>query len=233
MFHVKHRGYRPAAAEPVLSSTVATTLPDVPVSVLAERLQHLAPEPLSDTAVAALAAHYAELRRWGRRLALVGPGTAEEVVERHYGESLAGAPLVGRGPLVDVGSGAGFPGFVLAAVCSDLEVVLVEPRERKWAFLQAAVRRASLPCQCLNARVSLPLPDRLPERIGCVTTRALKLPVPVLQALAGRLVPGGRFLFWAGAAGPELPPELAVYGETRLAGTEHRRILDVRPRGSR
>lgn len=206
-----------------------TTLTDLPDDALAERFQQLSPQPLSPAVIRALTAHYTELRRWGKRLALVGPGTADEVLERHYGESLAGAPLVGPGPLVDIGSGAGFPGFVLAAVRPELQAFLVEARERKWAFLQAAARRASLPCQCLDARVSIPLPDRLPEQIGCVTTRALKLPAPVLQALAVRLVPGGRFLFWAGAANPELPPGLEILGETRLAGAEHRRILDVRP----
>ena len=52
---------------------------------------------------------------------------AGEVVERHYGESLAALPLApAEGRLVDLGSGAGFPGWVLAAARPGLEVTLVD-----------------------------------------------------------------------------------------------------------
>lgn len=216
---------------------MATQLPEIPSEALAERLRAGSTEPLGDAAVAALHAHYQELRRWGPRLSLIGPGTVEEILDRHYGESLAALPLLDEltaphepAPLVDVGSGAGFPGFVLAAARPGLEVVLVESRERKWAFLRSAAVRAALPVRCLNARVALPLPRELPERIGCVTTRALKLPAAVLAALAERLAAGGRILLWAGADDPELPPGLAVRRSVRLAGSASRRILEVRPR---
>jgi 16S rRNA (guanine527-N7)-methyltransferase len=213
---------------------VPAALPEIPAEEFARRLRELAPGPLGDEAVAALHAHYQELRRWSPRLALIGPGTAGEVLARHYGESLAALPLLAppsadAGALVDLGSGAGFPGFVLAAARPDLDAVLVEARARKWAFLLAAARRAALPVRCLNARVQLPLPRELPERIGCVTTRALRLPAPVLAALAERLVAGGRILLWAGAEAPELPPGLEVRGSVRLAGSADRRILEVRP----
>lgn len=215
---------------------MSAPLPDIPFEDFAERLRNLAPEPLSDSAVASLHAHYQELRRWNPRLSLIGPGTVTEVLGRHYGESLAALPLLGTpagrmAPLVDVGSGAGFPGFVLAAARPGLDVVLVEPRERKWAFLLAASRRASLPVRCLDARVALPLPRELPERIGCVTSRALRLPAQVLAALAERLVDGGRILLWAGAEAPELPPSLAIVRSVPLAGSASRRIVEVRRAG--
>ena len=63
-------------------------------------------------------AHYRFLLRWNRQTSLVGPGTIDEAVETHYGESLAALPLLGDAEgktIVDIGSGAGFPGFVLAA----------------------------------------------------------------------------------------------------------------------
>lgn len=213
---------------------MSAPLPDLSLADFSRRLQDLSPEPLSEATLAALHAHYQELRRWSPRLALIGPGTVGEVLERHYGESLAALPLLGprgelRGPLVDAGSGAGFPGFVLAAARPDLETVLVEPRERKWAFLLAAARRAALPVRCLDARVAIPLPRELPERIGCVTSRALRLPAPVLAALGERLVEGGRILLWTGAEPPDLPAPLAVLRSVPLAGSASRRILDVRP----
>ena len=173
MFPVK-RGLRPWA----IIGGVSAELPDLDFAVFSERLRAASPVDVTDATARALHAHYLELRRWNRALSLVGPAAAEDVVERHYAEALEGLPLLPASArtLVDVGSGAGFPGFVLAAARRDLAVTLVEPRERRWAFLQAACRRRGLPCRCLNARVDRPLPPDLPERIDVVTLRALKLP---------------------------------------------------------
>src|ERR1700686_4562734 len=95
------------------------------------------PEPLTAAAMTALYAHYLELARWNERLGLIGPGTADEVLVRHYGEALAALPLIpeATGRAIDLGSGAGFPGLVLAAARPLLAMTLVEVRERKWSFL--------------------------------------------------------------------------------------------------
>jgi 16S rRNA (guanine527-N7)-methyltransferase len=208
---------------------VSAALPDLSLDRFRERLVAASPVPVTPATLAALYAHYQELRRWNPALSLVGPAAAGDVVERHYAESLAGVPLVPAGAriLVDVGSGAGFPGFVLAAALPELHVTLVEPRMRRWSFLLAACRRAALSCRCLDARVERPLAPGLPERIDVVTTRALKLPVEALGALAERLAPGGRVLVWAGEAEPETPPGLVRSGETAIAGTRHRRIVEL------
>lgn len=204
-------------------------LPRFTEEELAAALAGVSPEPLTPAAVAALHAHYLELARWNRTLSLIGPGTAGEIVERHYGESLAALPLVPEeGELVDLGSGAGFPGLVIAAARPRLAVTLVEARERKWAFLEAAARRAALPCRCLNARVCLPLPTGLPAAIDRVTVRALRLDPPVLGALTGRLRASGSLLLWAGGELPDLPPGLAPSSEIRLLGSARRRIVEVR-----
>src|SRR5438132_9440850 len=115
---------------------MGVALPALTVEAFAAELLAHQPEPLSEAVVSALFAHYEELRRWAPRLALVGPGTAREVVARHFGESLAAVPHLpaAAGRLVDVGSGAGFPGLVLAAARPSWTVTLVEARERKWAF---------------------------------------------------------------------------------------------------
>lgn len=206
-------------------------LPEIDRETFAERLGRAASAPLSPSVLDALYAHYQELRRWNPSLSLVGPAAAEDVVERHYAEALEGLPLIppDAETLVDIGSGAGFPGFVLAAALPRVHVVLVEPRERRWAFLEAAMRRARLPCQCLNARVDPPLPQGLPGRIDVVTYRALKLPPGTLSALAERFGSAGRVLIWAGEGDPDLPPELRLAGVHALPGTRHRRILEIRP----
>jgi 16S rRNA (guanine(527)-N(7))-methyltransferase RsmG len=204
-------------------------LPPISLSDFSQALAACSPEPLSGSAEAALYAHYQELSRWNQRLSLVGPGTAGEIVERHYGEALAALPLVPRSARcgLDIGSGAGFPGLVLAAARPDLTMALAEARERKWAFLAAAARRASLPCRCLNVRVGAPLPAGLPERLDVVTARALKLGPEVLAALAERLEVDGRVLLWVGEENPELPPELSPSGSIKLAGSRIRRILQL------
>src|SRR5262249_31489350 len=188
----------------------------------------VSPEPLPVLVTAALHAHYQELSRWNRTLSLIGPGTAGEIVSRHYGESLAALPLLPEeGELVDLGPGGGFPGLVIAAARPRLSVTLVEAQERKWAFLMAAARRAGLPCRCLNARVALPLPADLPAAIDRVTVRALKLDSQVLEALADRLRPSGGILLWVGDELPDLPGTLTVAGERRLPGSLRRRIVEL------
>ena len=208
---------------------MAVALPDIPRGALADALRASAPEPLPPAAIDRLHAHYQELRRWSPRLSLVGPGTAAEVMERHFGESLAALPHLGEpaARLVDLGSGAGFPGLVLAATRPGWEMTLVEAQERKWAFLQAAARRAALSCRCLNARVAAPLPPGFPEAYEVVTVRALRLPPPALAAIVERLTPAGRLLLWAGTEAPPLPVGWAVAAETPLPGSLVRRLLRV------
>lgn len=193
-------------------------------------LAALSPEPLTAVAMQALYTHYVELARWNERLGLIGPGTTDEVLVRHYGESLAALQLIPRAARsgVDLGSGAGFPGIVLAAARPNLKMTLVEARERKWSFLATVAWKAALSCRCLNVRVASPLPAGLPERVDLVSVRALRLELDVLGALARRLTPDGSVLLWAGERDPELPRELLRQASVQLAGGERRRILRLR-----
>jgi 16S rRNA G527 N7-methylase RsmG len=219
-----------------------TSLPPFARDLFERQIQQLSPEPLSESTLAALFVHYEELRRWAPRLALIGPGTAAHVLERHFGESLAALALLPPRPpagdgggggddgaeLVDVGSGAGFPGLVIAAARPLWRVTLIEARQRKWAFLMSVARRASLSCRCLNARVGDPLPADVPARVDVVTARAIRLPAEDLGLLLDRLTAAGRALLWAGDADPDLPPGHAARTVLRLTGSERRRIVEVR-----
>ncbi|MEM9558258.1 MAG: RsmG family class I SAM-dependent methyltransferase [Acidobacteriota bacterium] len=213
------------------------------VDGLAESLGATLVESLAPATIAALLAHYDEMRRWNRRLSLVGPGTAAEVVERHYAESLAALPLVeAAGTLVDVGTGAGFPGLVLAAARPGLDVLAIEPRQRKWAFLESALRKMrqavrreggdvdSLSCRIANARVERPLPPALqfPPSIDLVASRALALPTEILSLFMER-DPWTRFLLWLGRLDPEPPPGLVIGRRLALPGAEHRRVVELVP----
>jgi 16S rRNA (guanine527-N7)-methyltransferase len=209
---------------------MAFSLPPLSPVRFAAEIPLLSPESLSESAITALYAFYKELARWNEKLNLIGPGTAGEILARHFGESLAALPLLPARARVglDLGSGAGFPGLVLAAARPGLEMTLVEARERKWAFLLAASRRAALSCPCLNARVQVPLPAGLPESVDVITSRALRLDPQTWRALARRLGAEGRVLLWVGEQDPDLPPDLVACGGVKLAGSERRRILALR-----
>ena len=196
-------------------------LPDLNHDDFVGRLRRAAPGELGAGSAEALWQHFQELRRWNPRLSLVGPGTAEEVVERHYGEALAALPLIGEAKtLLDVGSGGGFPGLVLAAARPDLAVTLVETQERKWAFLQAAARRARLSCQCLNARVGAALEMPL---VDLVTSRAVRLTPALVANLAAV---SRRMLLWSGADEPTPPAGWQSARRVPLVGSEQRRIVE-------
>ncbi|MGB5751797.1 MAG: RsmG family class I SAM-dependent methyltransferase [Thermoanaerobaculia bacterium] len=196
------------------------------------RLLGCSPIELSDDAVRKLWLHYQELVRWNPTVSLVGPGTADEIVERHYGESLAAVPCLDPQwrVVVDVGSGGGFPGVVLSAVVPKLEVVLVESRERKCVFLDTVIRKAALPCHCLGARVGVTPPEGLPPKIDLVTSRAVNLSPSALEGLSSRMSARGGAFFWVGAEAPNLPEMWAETGRIELPGSLSRSIMRVRVR---
>ncbi len=214
---------------------MAAQLPDLSLADFSARLAAASPEGLPQAVHEQLWVHYQELRRWNPRLSLVGPGTAEDVVERHYGEALQALPLLGdaQGRLLDLGSGGGFPGVVLAAARPRMHVVLVEPRQRKWAFLTSATHRAGLPSSCLNARVDVPLSPAFvaeiqPADVQFLTVRALKLNRAQWQVLMPLLRPDARLFLWWGEMDPELCEGWAFHRELALTGSECRRIVEYR-----
>ena len=211
---------------------MGSTLPLLQRNEFHSRLRACSPSELSDEAIEKLWVHYQELVRWNPAVSLVGPGTVAEIVERHYGESLAAIPSLNPrwNVVVDVGSGAGFPGIVLAAAVPELEVVLVESRERKCVFLETVIRKAALPCRCLDARVGLTPPRGLPPKIDLVTSRGVNLPLGALEGLSGRMVNHGGALFWVGTEDPVLPNGWTKTGRIEIPGSRSRSILKVRVR---
>jgi 16S rRNA (guanine(527)-N(7))-methyltransferase RsmG len=83
------------------------------------------------------------VRERGRAVNLTGPGEMARLWERHVLESAAFAMLLDRGrPVADIGSGAGFPGIVLALL--GFEVILIEPRRNRALFLEYALERLGI-----------------------------------------------------------------------------------------
>ena len=105
---------------------------------------------VSEESIAQLISYSIELQKWNKRVNLVAKNTLlQDIVEKHFIDSLTLLPLLHKynlasGPLLDVGSGAGFPGLVLKIACPSLETVLLEPRQRRVSFLNHIIRILSI-----------------------------------------------------------------------------------------
>ena len=98
--------------------------------------------PLGDEQVRLLRRHYDLLEKWNARMNLTSIRSPEKILVRHYGESLFLAKALPAGArwVVDVGSGAGFPGFPLAVARPEIQVTLVESVAKKAAFVKETAR---------------------------------------------------------------------------------------------
>ena len=101
-------------------------------------------------ALARLALYFQELNKWNSKVNLVARTLdGRQILEDHFLDSLTllefFAPEIRQqGTLLDIGTGAGFPGLVLKAVCPQLQVTLIEPRQSRFFFLKHIVRTLNL-----------------------------------------------------------------------------------------
>lgn len=145
------------------------------------------------------------LGEWRDRLNLIGPGEGRHLWRRHVLDSLQLVPLIqpSDARIVDIGSGAGFPGIILGcSVGPGHTVTLVEKSPRKAEFLEAAVEAAGLKSVVLCQRIEDGLPKVAKNEGGLpfdlVTARALA-PLDKLIGYAAKWSkPGGRSLFIKG-----------------------------------
>jgi 16S rRNA G527 N7-methylase RsmG len=154
---------------------------------------------------------------------LTGARTPADRARMLVAPVLPAQSLPEAGTLLDVGSGNGSPGLVLALLREDLEVTLLEPRTRRWAFLREAARRAGGP----PVRVLRGRHDEFPgPPARTVTLRALALP---LTALAPLVETGGRVVFLGGS-----PVLQGPFEEQDMAGDARvfRRLPDGVSRGT-
>lgn len=140
------------------------------------------------------------LLRWNARVNLTAIREAEEIVTRHFGESLfAGRCLFSDADadhwhVVDVGSGAGFPGLPMKILAPAIRLTLIESSQKKATFLREVVRKLGLTDVEMFARRA----EEFKDQAEVVTLRAVERfeeAVPI----AGRLMrPGGRLALLIG-----------------------------------
>lgn len=142
-------------------------------------------QTLPDGAVPKMATLLAELHRWNQKVNLTAIRNPETMVSGHILDSLAVRPLVEGNRVLDVGTGAGFPGLPLAIAEPDVDFSLLDSNGKKISFVRHAIGRLGLSnATAIKARAE----DYAPaERFDTVIARALAS-VPRLLELAGHLI---------------------------------------------
>ncbi|MEP6480631.1 MAG: 16S rRNA (guanine(527)-N(7))-methyltransferase RsmG [Rhodoglobus sp.] len=139
----------------------------------------------------------ADLARRGEELGLIGPLELPRLWSRHIVNCALVAPLLIPGRAGDIGSGAGLPGLVLAIARPDVHLVLVEPMERRVAWLAEEAQELGLNnVTVVRARAE---DARLDEPLDQVTARAVTALVKLIPATAHLVRAGGEMLFMKGA----------------------------------
>lgn len=147
--------------------------------------------------IEAARAFTADLAQYGEELGLIGPLEAERLWSRHIVNCALVAPLLRPGRVGDVGSGAGLPGLVLAIARPDVELVLIEPMERRTDWLTAESNRLALTnVTVVRGRAEdvhlVPLLDQVTARAVSALSKLVPLCAPLVK-------PGGELLFMKGA----------------------------------
>ena len=156
---------------------------------------------VSRETLALLSAYTALLEQWQFRINLVSPATLPDIWHRHILDSaqlvpyLPVVPARQRCQILDIGSGAGFPGLVLAILGAG-DVQLVESDQRKAVFLQTVIRELGLSASVSNQRIET-LPACQPD---VITARALAALPKLMMLIKSQLHKGLTCLFLKGAS---------------------------------
>ncbi len=150
---------------------------------------------LTEKQLASFDLYQSELRLWNTKTNLISENTSDEIVTRHFLDSLTAARFIinQNARIVDIGCGAGFPGIPLKIALPSLQLYLLETNRKKVSFLKHIIR-------LLNLQNTFTLHDRTEnilqtetwrEKFDVVTSRAA-LKLPDLLSLGDYfLVPGG------------------------------------------
>jgi 16S rRNA (guanine527-N7)-methyltransferase len=142
------------------------------------------------------------LLRWNARVNLTAVRDPEQIVTRHFGESLFAAQVLARHPgfqsansLADVGSGAGFPGIPIKLLVPEIQLTLIESQNKKATFLREGIRVLGLE----DANVFCGRAEDWQQTAGVVTLRAVEQFARVLPLAASLVSEDGLLVLLIGA----------------------------------
>ena len=162
----------PTLSESAIVSLLSPYLPDPPANLIPQ-----------------LSLYLDLLLKWNARTNLTAIRDPEEIVRRHFGESLFTAThLPPAQTLLDFGSGAGFPGLPIALLHPQLRVTLAESQNKKSTFLREAVRTLNLSTEVWSNRAEAMPPV---HRFDIVAMRAVDNLKTALPEAIARIKPGG------------------------------------------
>jgi 16S rRNA (guanine527-N7)-methyltransferase len=175
--------------------------------------------------------HLDLLLKWNSKTNLTAIRDPEEIVRRHFGESLfAGRMLYPNAEssdetLIDFGSGAGFPGIPIKILVPTLQVTLIESQNKKATFLREVIRALGLK----EIQVHVGRAEQSGLTANTVTMRAVEKFEESLPVAASMVEPGGRFALLIGAAqvgkAKSLTPLIPWSEAVRIPGSEQRVLL--------
>ncbi len=180
---------------------------------------------LSPQAFHTLSLYVDELQRWSQVFNLVGQDDARTIIQKHILDSLAFSQILPwQGAFADLGSGAGFPGFLLAVAGPEREVFLIETRRKRANFLKQAARTTGVEnIRVLEGRAEeFARQDRRPAWFDTVVTRAtwdiahfLSLSFPIVKEGGYAVAMRGPHKKGGGATGENHPPHDGFAQEAR------------------
>jgi len=206
----------------MLPGSPATPDPATPAAALMEGGLRLG-VPLSPHTVARLVLYLQELTRWNAKVNLTGHATQADIINKDFLDSLAAFTLIRPDPglirpgpglrVLDVGTGAGFPGLVLKLQDPGLAVTLLEPSQKKAAFLHHMIGLLGISgVSVLIVRIEDFRPDQA-GRFDLVTSRAVR-PELILAEAPRLLAPGGQVLLFRAGPLQEIPAGYRLVRET-------------------
>jgi 16S rRNA (guanine527-N7)-methyltransferase len=190
----------------------------LPESTLATLLKpYLLPKAtLPDSLYSKLSTYLDLLLKWNNRTNLTAVRDPEEIVRRHFGESLFAAQHLAppATTLLDFGSGAGFPGLPIALFHPKIQVTLAESQNKKATFLREVVRTLGLSTEIWAARV-----ETMPES-RCFHTITLRAVDNMSAALAAAAPRATHELLLLTTPTPVLPPEFTPHPPIPIPTTQ-------------
>lgn len=177
-------------------------------------------ERLTRTQETLLRQYASLLTERGTPLGLVSRRDADRLWERHVLDSLRGIACVApdEATAFDVGSGAGLPGVPMAIALPEIRFTLIEPKQRRAAFLELVAEALRLS----NVVVAAAPTEAIPTKTRLCLARALGSPTASWRAASALLEEGGRLLYWAGRTWDDAAAEqVAAAGATAEICLEH------------